>query len=91
MTHYTLDRSALGSPIFSLRKYSGGVLNDIMATIEVSVFLKRIVQAKGKMNKPISEEAKKYMESWAAKNTLTSPCLMPRKMALQAFPSCPSR
>ena len=67
-THYCAQgRSA----IFSLRKYSNGVLHDIMATIEVNVFLKRIVQAKGKMNKPISEEAKKYIESWAAKTMLT--------------------
>jgi hypothetical protein len=53
------------SAIFSLRKYSGGVLLDIMATIEVNLALQRIVQAKAKMNKPISDEAKKYMEAWA--------------------------
>jgi PcfJ-like protein len=53
------------SAIFSLRKYSGGILLDIMATIEVNLQLQRIVQAKAKMNKPISEEAKKYMEAWA--------------------------
>jgi hypothetical protein len=53
------------SAIFSLRKYSGGILLDIMATIEVNLALQRVVQAKAKMNKPISEEAKKYMESWA--------------------------
>jgi len=53
------------SAIFSLRKYSGGLLLDIMATIEVNLSLQRIVQAKAKMNKPISDEAKKYMEAWA--------------------------
>ncbi len=53
------------SAIFSLRKYSGGILLDIMATIEVNLSLQRIVQAKAKMNKPINEEAKKYMELWA--------------------------
>lgn len=53
------------SAIFSLRKYSGGVLLDIMATIEVNLSLQRIVQAKAKMNKPINEEAKKYIEVWA--------------------------
>lgn len=53
------------SAIFSLRKYSGGILLDIMATIEVNLALQRVVQAKAKMNKPISEEAKKYMEAWA--------------------------
>jgi hypothetical protein len=53
------------SAIFSLRKYSGGLLMDIMATIEVNLSLQRVVQAKAKMNRPISEEAKKYMEAWA--------------------------
>ena len=53
------------SAIFSLRKYSGGILLDIMATIEVNISLQRIVQAKAKMNKPINEEAKRYMEAWA--------------------------
>lgn len=53
------------SAIFSLRRYSSGILLDIMATIEVNIALQRIVQAKAKMNKPINEEAKKYMEAWA--------------------------
>ncbi len=66
-THYCAQGK---TAIFSLRKYSGGVLNDIIATIEVNIFLKRIMQAKAKMNKPISAEAKKYMEAWAAKNAL---------------------
>lgn len=58
------------SAIFSLRKYSGGILLDTMATIEVNVSLNRVVQAKAKMNKPITEEAKKYMEAWAIKEGL---------------------
>ena len=53
------------SAIFTLRKYSGGVLLDILATIEVNIGLQRIVQAKAKMNKQISAEARKYMETWA--------------------------
>lgn len=53
------------SAIFSLRKYSGGILMDIMATIEVNLSLRRIVQAKGKMNKSISVEARKHLEAWA--------------------------
>jgi len=53
------------SAIFSLRKYSGGILLDIMATIEVNLALQKVVQAKAKMNKPISEEAKKHVEVWA--------------------------
>jgi PcfJ-like protein len=58
------------SAIFSLRKYSGGVLLDIIATIEVSIPSQRVVQAKAKMNKPISDEARKYMETWATKEGL---------------------
>ena len=53
------------SAIFSLRKYSGGLLLDVMATIEVNVSLRKIVQAKAKMNKPISGEARKHLETWA--------------------------
>ena len=56
--------------IFSLRKYEAGFVQDIMATIEVNLALKRIVQAKAKMNKPISDEAKKYMTDWAEKEGL---------------------
>ena len=62
---YTFYCAKGKSAIFSLRKYSGGILLDIMATIEVNLALQRVVQAKAKMNKPISEEAKKYMEVWA--------------------------
>lgn len=58
------------SAIFSLRKYSGGVLLDIMATIEVNVALQKVVQAKAKMNRPISIEARKYMEAWAVTERL---------------------
>ncbi len=58
------------SAIFSLRKYSGGILLDIMATIEVNLPLQRVVQAKAKMNKPVSGEAKKYMEAWAMQEGL---------------------
>ncbi len=58
------------SAIFSLRKYSGGILLDIIATIEVSIPLQRVVQAKAKMNKPISDEARKYMEMWATNEGL---------------------
>jgi len=56
--------------IFSLRKYSDGILLDIMATIEVSLQTLRVVQAKAKMNRPISEEARKHLEAWAKKEGL---------------------
>ena len=51
--------------IYSLRKVSGGILVETLATIEVNLSLRRIVQAKAKMNKPISEEAKHYLYEWA--------------------------
>lgn len=58
--------------IFSLRRYSDGILLDIMATIEVSLQRLRVVQAKAKMNRPISDEARKHMEAWAKKEGLTT-------------------
>lgn len=57
--------------IFSLRKYSFGLLTDTMATIEVNLSLQRVVQAKAKMNRKISEEAKKHLDEWANKNQLS--------------------
>lgn len=59
------------SAIFSIRRYSGGVWLDTMATLEVNLPLKRIVQAKAKMNKPITEEARHYMHAWAAVEALS--------------------
>lgn len=59
------------SAIFSLRKYTAGVLLDVMATVEVHVASQRIVQAKAKMNRPISYEARKYMEAWATHQHLS--------------------
>lgn len=57
--------------IFSLRKYAGSVLLERLATIEVNMHMRRIVQAKAKLNKPISDEAKKYMMIWKEKESLT--------------------
>ena len=56
--------------IFSLRKYSIGLLIETLATIEVSLPTRRIVQAKAKMNKKVSDEARKYIDVWAGKNNL---------------------
>ncbi len=53
------------SAIFSMKKYSLGMLNATMATIEVNLELKRIVQARSKTNSPISEEARKHLYIWA--------------------------
>lgn len=58
------------SAIFSMRKYSEGELLEIMATIEVSVAAQRIVQARGKANRIISGEARKYMQAWALQEKL---------------------
>ncbi len=57
--------------IFSLRKYSFGLLTERMATIEVNLSIRRIVQAKAKMNKKISDEARKHLDEWANKNELS--------------------
>jgi hypothetical protein len=57
--------------IFSFRKYTAGFMQEVMATIEVNISLRRIVQAKGKMNKPISNEVRKYMDRWAENQELS--------------------
>lgn len=57
--------------IFSLRKYSMGLQVETLATIEVNLALQRVVQAKAKMNRKISEEAKKHLDEWAKKNQLS--------------------
>jgi hypothetical protein len=46
-------------------------LKDILATIEINIFLKRIVQAKAKTNRRISKEAENIMTQWAMKNALS--------------------
>ena len=57
--------------IFSLRKYSFDLLIETMATIEVNLSLRRVVQAKAKLNKKISEEARRHLDEWANKNQLS--------------------
>lgn len=57
--------------IFSLRKYSFDLLIETMATIEVNLSIRRVVQAKAKMNKKISDEARKHLDEWANKNELS--------------------
>ncbi len=57
--------------IYSFRKYSSGLMQEVLATIEVNISLKRIVQAKGKLNKPVSNEVRKCMDMWAKKRELS--------------------
>ena len=57
--------------IFSLRKYSFDLLIETMATIEVNLSLRRVVQAKAKLNKKISDEARRHLDEWANKNQLS--------------------
>lgn len=57
--------------IFSLRKYSFDLLIETMATIEVNLSLRRVMQAKAKLNKKISDEARKHLDEWAKKNELS--------------------
>jgi hypothetical protein len=68
---YTQQCIAREIAIFSLRKYSLGILTETMATIEVNLSLRRVVQAKGRMNKKISDEARKHLDGWANKNHLS--------------------
>lgn len=55
--------------IFSLRKHYMGAV-EWLATIEVNLSNKTIVQAKYKFNKVISEEAGKVMMLWASDNNI---------------------
>jgi len=57
--------------IFSMRKYSMDLQTETLATIEVSLSLRRVVQAKAKMNRKISDEARKHLDEWAKKNDLS--------------------
>ncbi len=57
--------------IFSMRKYTGDVLLETMATVEVDLDFRRVVQAKGKLNSKVSDEARSYLERWADINHLT--------------------
>ena len=57
--------------IYSFKKYAPGNMLENLATIEVNISLKRIVQAKGKLNKPVSNEVRKCMEFWATRNELS--------------------
>lgn len=56
--------------IVSLRKYQFGIEIDRMATIEVDLRAKQIVQAKCRYNKPISGKALSLLHSWANLNGL---------------------
>jgi hypothetical protein len=56
--------------IFSLRKYAAGFLKETLATIEVSLTANKVVQAKAKQNKPISEEVKRILFQWAGARQL---------------------
>jgi PcfJ-like protein len=71
VSSYTHFCVAGKTAIFSLRKYSLGILTDRLATIEVNLSLKRVVQAKAKLNKKISDDARKHLDEWADKNELT--------------------
>jgi PcfJ-like protein len=56
--------------IVSLRKYSFGMETERMATIEVDVKAKRIVQAKYRYNKTIAPKASLLMQDWASQENL---------------------
>ncbi|WP_046743342.1 PcfJ domain-containing protein [Kordia zhangzhouensis] len=56
--------------IFSLRCMSFSNGNETLATIEVNINSKKIVQAKARFNKPISAEANRIMKTWATQHEL---------------------
>ncbi|WP_205508541.1 PcfJ domain-containing protein [Longitalea arenae] len=57
--------------IYSFRRYTTEQMQETLATIEVNIAAQKIVQAKGKMNKPVSNEVRKCMELWAKKRQLS--------------------
>lgn len=57
--------------IFSLRKYILDLQVETLATVEVNLYNKRVMQAKAKMNQKISDEARKHVEAWAYANGLS--------------------
>lgn len=54
--------------IVSLRKYHFGLETDRLATIELDMQSKRVVQAKYRYNKPITEKALSFLHKWANLN-----------------------
>ncbi|MFN8354814.1 MAG: PcfJ domain-containing protein [Spirosomataceae bacterium] len=57
--------------IVSLRKFKLGVEVERMATIEVDLSSRRIVQAKYRFNQPISPKAMRFLQYWAGQNGLS--------------------
>jgi hypothetical protein len=57
--------------IFSMRKYLGDVKLEVMATVEIDLASRKVVQAKARMNNAISKEAKKHLVAWADNQSLT--------------------
>jgi hypothetical protein len=57
--------------IVSLRKYQFGIETERLATIEVDMTSKRIVQAKYRFNKPISSKSLSFLHNWANLNGFT--------------------
>ncbi|WP_294821518.1 PcfJ domain-containing protein [uncultured Flavobacterium sp.] len=68
---YAYDCTIGSCAIFSLRKYVPGEEgHDILATIEVAVETREIVQAKAKFNGELSDEAFNIMSEWARAENL---------------------
>lgn len=59
------------SAIFSMRKYSFEMFTATLATIEVKLDLKRVVQARSKANSIISADARKHLHIWAESQGLS--------------------
>ncbi len=69
VAEYEYDCIEGKSAIFSLRKRSGGT-ETILATLEVALYYRAVVQAKAQYNEPISAEAEEILFAWASKEKL---------------------
>lgn len=75
VAEYDYDCMEGSKAIFSLRKYTRDVKGyDTLATLEVFVAGKELIQAKAKFNEYISAEAEIHVLAWVAQENLTVDC-----------------
>lgn len=75
VSEYDYDCAQGDTAIFSLRKYTEDVDGyDTLATLEVNVAAKALVQAKAKFNECISAEAEVLVLKWVKQENLTVDC-----------------
>lgn len=67
---YAASCNSRSTAIFTLRKKDVYNVEQTLATIEVNITHKMIVQAKARFNKPISNKANEILKKWATKQGL---------------------